>query len=317
MFLGIDLGTSELKAVLLNERHQMVGAARSPLQVDHPQPLWSEQSPHAWWQALEQVMAQLQADHPIALAQLQAVGLSGQMHGAVLLDEHEAVLRPALLWNDGRSAEQCHTLHQRLPNLPQITGNLAMPGFTAPKVQWVREHEPRCFEQLRRVLLPKDWLRLQLTGECVSDMSDAAGTLWLDTGRRDWSLDALHACGLGREHMPRLVEGSAESARIKPALCQRWGLPAQVPVAGGAGDNAASAIGMGLTAPGQGFVSLGTSGVVWPAAELPINAHRLGKFVAEINPTPSGLAQYLSLQWPSTAAAGLPALIEALKKRVA
>jgi len=263
MFLGIDLGTSELKAVLLNERHQMVGVARSPLQVDHPQPLWSEQSPHAWWQALEQVMAQLQADHPSALAQLQAVGLSGQMHGAVLLDEHEAVLRPALLWNDGRSAEQCHTLHQRLPNLPQITGNLAMPGFTAPKVQWVREHEPRCFEQLRRVLLPKDWLRLQLTGECVSDMSDAAGTLWLDTGRRDWSLDALHACGLGREHMPRLVEGSAESARIKPALCQRWGLPAQVPVAGGAGDNAASAIGMGLVEPGQGFVSLGTSGVVF------------------------------------------------------
>ncbi len=138
-----------------------------------------------------------------------------------------------------------------------------MPGFTAPKVSWVREHEPEVFSRTRRVLLPKDWLRLRLTGEAVSDMSDAAGTLWLDTGKRDWSDPMLAATGLSRAHMPRLVEGSDVSAHVLPALCQRWGLPGQVPVAGGAGDNAASAVGMGLVRPGQGFVSLGTSGVVF------------------------------------------------------
>ena len=263
MFLGLDLGTSELKALLLSDQHQVIATARAPLTVQRPQPLWSEQDPADWWAALETAMDRLHAEHPQALAQLRGIGLSGQMHGATLLDAHDKVLRPAILWNDGRSGPQCEQLTRDVPQLSAITGNLAMPGFTAPKLQWVRVHEPEVFAQVRRVLLPKDWLRLMLTGEAVSEMSDAAGTLWLDVGRRDWSDVMLDATGLTRSHMPRLVEGSEASAFLKPELRARWGLPATVPVAGGAGDNAASAVGMGLVRPGEGFVSLGTSGVVF------------------------------------------------------
>lgn len=263
MFLGLDLGTSELKALLLSDQHQVVATAREPLTVQRPQPLWSEQDPADWWGAVQSVMDQLHTSHPRYLARLQGIGLSGQMHGATLLDGNEQVLRPAILWNDGRSGAQCEQLTRDIPHLSAITGNLAMPGFTAPKLQWVRQHEPEVFARVARVLLPKDWLRLMLTGEAVSDMSDAAGTLWLDVGRRDWSDTMLAATGLTRSHMPRLVEGSAIAAFLKSELCQRWGLPDQVPVAGGAGDNAASAVGMGLVQPGQGFVSLGTSGVVF------------------------------------------------------
>jgi xylulokinase len=263
MFLGLDLGTSELKALLLSDQHQVITTVRSPLTVQRPQALWSEQNPADWWTALERVMDQLHSEQPQALAQLQAIGLSGQMHGATLLDANDQVLRPAMLWNDGRSGAQCAQLARDVPELSSITGNLAMPGFTAPKLQWVRQHEPDVFSRTRRVLLPKDWLRLMLTGEAVSEMSDAAGTLWLDVGRRDWSDTLLAATGLTRAQMPRLVEGSEVSAYVKPGLCARWGLPASVPVAGGAGDNAASAVGMGLVRPGQGFVSLGTSGVVF------------------------------------------------------
>lgn len=263
MFLGLDLGTSELKALLLSDQHQVIATARAPLTVQRPQALWSEQNPADWWAALEVVMDQLQAKHPEALAQLRAVGLSGQMHGATLLDAEHRTLRPAILWNDGRSGAQCEQLTRNVPELSAITGNLAMPGFTAPKLLWVREHEPEIFAQTSWVLLPKDWLRLMLTGEAVSEMSDAAGTLWLDTGKRDWSDTLLQATGLTRAHMPRLVEGSDISGHVKPELCARWGLPENLPVAGGAGDNAASAMGMGLVRPGQGFVSLGTSGVVF------------------------------------------------------
>lgn len=280
MFLGLDLGTSELKALLLSDQHQVIATTRAPLTVQRPQPLWSEQDPADWWLALVQVMEQLRERHPQALTQLRGIGLSGQMHGATLLGENDAVLRPAILWNDGRSGAQCEQLTRDVPELAAITGNLAMPGFTAPKLQWVREHEPEVFAQTRRVLLPKDWLRLMLTGEAVSEMSDAAGTLWLDVGRRDWSDVMLAATGLTRTHMPRLVEGSEVSAFVKPELCQRWGLPARLPVAGGAGDNAASAMGMGLVRPGQGFVSLGTSGVVFVsgAAFAPNPAQALHAF---------------------------------------
>ncbi len=267
MFLGLDLGTSEIKALLLDTHGTVLATVKAPLSIQTPQPLWSEQSPSHWWLGLEAVMQGLQQQHPQALAQLQSVGLSGQMHGAVLLDAQEHVLRPAILWNDARSAVQCDELMALAPDLPIITGNLAMPGFTAPKLLWLRAHEPALFAQVRRVLLPKDWLRLELTGEAVSDLSDASGSLWLDTGRRDWSDRLLMACGLNRSHMPRLVEGNAVSGVIKPALCRKWGLPPRVLVAGGAGDNAASAIGMGIVGAGAGFVSLGTSGVVFVATD--------------------------------------------------
>jgi len=267
MYLGIDLGTSELKLVLLATRGQVEASARMPLQVSRPQPLWSEQLPQHWWHALDGAMAQLAASHPAALRAVRGIGLSGQMHGAVLLDGDDAVLRPAILWNDGRSAAQCEALMREVPDLTRIAGNLAMPGFTAPKVAWVREHEPELYARIARVLLPKDYLRLRLTGEAISDMSDASGTLWLDVAQRDWSDTLLAATGLTRAQMPALVEGSAPGGRLLGELARRWGLPEDTVVAGGGGDNAASAVGIGAVEPGQGFVSLGTSGVIFVASD--------------------------------------------------
>ncbi len=267
MYLGIDLGTSELKAVLLEDTHRIVASAGEPLTVQRPQPLWSEQDPHAWWAALERVVARLRHDNPAAWASVRAIGLSGQMHGAVVLDANERVLRPAILWNDGRSAAQCAALEASAPSLRAITGNLAMPGFTAPKLLWLREHEPALFRQIARVLLPKDWIRLLLCGEAVSEMSDASGSLWLDVGGRCWSDALLAATGLSRQQMPRLVEGSDISGALQRALAERWGLSPGIPIAGGAGDNAASAVGIGAVRAGEGFVSLGTSGVVFLSSD--------------------------------------------------
>ena len=279
MYLGIDLGTSGVKVVLLDEAQQIVAVAEAPLDVSRPQPLWSEQDPQSWWLALDKAMQQLRQSARDAVAQVRAVGLSGQMHGAVLLDAGQRVLRPAILWNDGRAFAQCAQLEAAEPRSRAITGNLAMPGFTAPKLLWVRQHEPAVFAQTRTVLLPKDWLRLQLTGEAVSDMSDASGTLWLDVGARRWSEPMLAACGLTLAHMPRLVEGSAPAGTLRPEVAQAWGLRAGVLVAGGAGDNAASAVGMGVVRAGEGFVSLGTSGVIFlatsafrPAPALAVHA---------------------------------------------
>jgi len=263
MYLGIDLGTSSLKALLLADDGRIVAQHGAPLEVSRPHPQWSEQSPSDWWRALGLALGELARTHAGAMRAVRAIGLSGQMHGAVLLDAHGDVLRPAILWNDGRSEPQCAQLTERAPRLAQITGNLAMPGFTAPKLLWVREHEPQVFAKVAKVLLPKDWLRLKLSGECLTDCSDASGTLWLDVGARDWSDELLDACGLTRAQMPVLVEGSAPAGRLKADVAERFGLQPGVVIAGGGGDNAASAVGMGATAPGDGFVSLGTSGVIF------------------------------------------------------
>jgi xylulokinase len=279
MYLGIDLGTSGLKLLLLDAAHHVHASVDASLTLQRPHPTWSEQHPADWWQALDSAVAQLRALAPDAWRQVRAIGLSGQMHGAVVLNHQSEVLRPAILWNDGRSEAQCAELERLVPNARQITGNLAMPGFTAPKLLWLREHEPAVFAQISKVLLPKDWLRLQLTGEAVSEMSDASGTLWLDVAGRCWSEAMLAAGGLTLSHMPRLVEGSQPSGTLRPTLARQWGLPAAVMVAGGGGDNAASAVGIGAIQPGQGFVSLGTSGVVFlvsdryqPAPELAVHA---------------------------------------------
>jgi len=265
MYLGIDLGTSALKALLIDDDQVLVGQASVPLDVQRPRPLWSEQDPAAWWRATETAVATLRQRHAAALAAVRGIGLSGQMHGAVLLDAADAVLRPAILWNDGRSAAQCATLEARVPAARAITGNLAMPGFTAPKLLWVAEHEPDVFHRIRTVLLPKDYVRLRLSGERASDMSDAAGTLWLDVGRRAWSPAMLAATGLSEAAMPRLVEGSAAAGTLRPALAAAWGMRPEVVIAGGAGDNAAGAVGIGVIRSGQAFVSLGTSGVYFVA----------------------------------------------------
>lgn len=267
MYLGIDLGTSEVKVLLIDEAQRIVASAHAPLGVSRPHPLWSEQDPADWWRATLMAIATVARSHPRELAALRGIGLSGQMHGAVLLDAAGTVLRPAILWNDTRSAEQCIELERRVPQLRAITGNLAMPGFTAPKLLWVAEHEPELFRRTATVLLPKDYLRYLLSGEFISDLSDASGTLWLDVHKRDWSDLMLAACHLSRAHMPRLVEGSAPGGMLKSALARSWNIEHPVLLAGGAGDNAASAIGMGIVAQGQGFISLGTSGVFFAASD--------------------------------------------------
>jgi xylulokinase len=263
VYLGMDIGTSGVKAVLVNEAGAILAVAACELALSHPAPLWSEQDPDAWVEATIRAVDHLAATHPREIAEVRGIGLSGQMHGATLLGADGRPLRPAILWNDGRSHAECAELEQRCPSLHAIAGNLAMPGFTAPKLLWVARHEPEVFAKVAKVLLPKAYVRYRLTGEMVEDMSDAAGTLWLDVGRRRWSETVLQATGLDLHHMPRLVEGSEVSAVLAPEFALRWGMAPGVVVAGGAGDNAASAIGLGAIAPGDAFLSLGTSGVLF------------------------------------------------------
>ena len=263
MYLGIDIGTSGVKAVLADDGQKVVDQASAPLPVSRPRPLWSEQRPADWWRATNEAVGKLDTR---ARQAVKAVGLSGQMHGATLLDRNDEVLRPAILWNDGRSGEACRAMTETLPELTEITGNLAMPGFTAPKLWWMREHEPETFAKVAKVLLPKDYVRLLMTGNYASDMSDSAGTLWMDVAARDWSDAMLDLTGLSRAHMPELFEGSEAPGTLTAEVADSWGM-AQVPVAAGGGDNAAGAVGTGVVKPGQGFVSLGTSGVVFVASE--------------------------------------------------
>jgi len=258
MYIGIDLGTSGVKVILLDEQQHILASHTEKLTVSRPRPLWSEQDPEHWWQATDRAMMALAADHD--LSAVRALGLTGQMHGATLLDKRQQVLRPAILWNDGRSFAQCLALEAAVPRSRDITGNLMMPGFTAPKLLWIAEHEPQVFAQVDKVLLPKDYLRWRMTGDFATDMSDAAGTLWLDVGRRDWSDELLGACGLSQAHMPRLFEGNQVTGTLLPQMAARWGMPA-VPVVAGGGDNAAGAIGVGIYRQGQAMLSLGTSGV--------------------------------------------------------
>ncbi len=264
MYIGLDLGTSGVKGVLIGSDQVVLADAISPLTVERPAPGWSEQDPEAWLNAAQQVMRALAVKQD--LSSVKAIGLSGQMHGATLLDAADQVLRPCILWNDTRAADEAAEMDAD-PQFRAITGNIVFPGFTAPKLLWVARHEPDIFDRVKRVLLPKDYLRLWLTGEAVSEMSDSAGTSWLDVARRDWSDDLLAATGLGRDHMPRLVEGSQVSGELRSELARDWGLPEGVVVAGGGGDNAASAVGVGVVQPGDAFVSLGTSGVLFAATE--------------------------------------------------
>ena len=267
MFLGIDIGTSGVKAVLVDEDQTVVDQANGTLAVSRPQELWSEQDPEDWWRATDGAVRALAARQPTALSGVRAIGLSGQMHGATLLDDGGRVLRPAILWNDGRSGAHCRELERRQPAMREITGNQAMPGFTAPKLLWVAEHEPEIFARIAKVLLPKDHVRLRMTGEAVSDMSDSAGTLWLDCAARTWSPAMLDACRLTEDQMPRLVEGSQPGGALRAEVAASWGVPAGTPVAGGGGDNACGAVGVGVIEPGRAFLSLGTSGVLFVATE--------------------------------------------------
>ncbi len=259
-YLGIDVGTSAVKALIVDERQGVAAEAEIALEVSRPHNLWSEQDPEAWWRAVQAAVDQLRAKAPDALAEIGGIGLSGQMHGAVLLDEADRPLRPAILWNDGRSFREAEELGARHPALSRAMGVIPMPGFTAPKLVWLARHEPETFRKVRTVLLPKDYIRLKLTGARVTEMSDAAGTWWLDEASRSWSDEALAATGLDRSRMPDLVEGSQASGAVRPEIARQWGLRPGVVVAGGGGDAAAGAVGLGAIEDGAAFISLGTSG---------------------------------------------------------
>ncbi|GAA5618115.1 xylulokinase [Brucella anthropi] len=264
MYLGLDLGTSGVKALLIDHAQTVIGSAHGELDVSRPHPGWSEQDPVQWIKACRTAIDGLRAAHPKEFSAIAGIGLSGQMHGATLLDEQDQVLRPCILWNDTRSYREAAKLDAD-PAFRAITGNIVFPGFTAPKLVWVANNEPDIFARIRKVLLPKDYLRLWLTGEYVSDMSDSAGTSWLDTGARHWSRELLDKTNLDESQMPRLAEGTDATGRLRAELAAEWGIAGQPVVAGGAGDNAASACGMGTVKPGHAFVSLGTSGVLFAA----------------------------------------------------
>jgi xylulokinase len=264
-FIGIDIGTSAVKAVLVDVDQTVVATHEALLTWQAPFPGWSEQDPDAWWAATKQALAGLKAASGSAWTDVLAIGLSGQMHGAVVLDAKENVLRPAILWNDGRSGAECARLEASIRNLGAIAGVPAMPGFTAPKLLWMQKHEPEIFEKIAHILLPKDFIRLKLTGELATDLSDAAGTLWLDQANRNWSGELIKASGLDPSQMPCLLEGTEVSGILQESIANQLGLPKGIVVAAGAGDAAAGAVGIGAVDEGDAFLSLGTSAQLFVA----------------------------------------------------
>jgi xylulokinase len=269
-FLGIDLGTSAAKLLVVDETQTVRAAAEVPLAISHPAPLASEQACEDWWHSVAGGLDRIAADAPAAMADVAAIGLSGQMHAAVLLDAADRPVRPAMLWNDGRAHAEADELKRLGPELAAELGVPALASFTAPKLLWLARHEPDTLARARSLLLPKDFLRLRLTGERATDPSDAAGTWLLDQARRDWSARAVAAIGLDPALLPRLVEGSAPSGMVRPAIAARFGLRPGVIVAGGGGDTMAGGVGIGAVEDGRAFIGLSTSAQVFVAS----NAHR-------------------------------------------
>lgn len=260
-FLGLDLGTSGLRALLVTRDGTPVASAEASYPSDRPHPGWSEQDPTLWVNACKAVIAELQAQHTSEMANLQGIATAGHMHGATLLDADGTVLRPCILWNDTRSHVEAAALDTN-PVFHDLSGNIVFPGFTAPKLAWVAKHELEVFAKTATVLLPKDYLTYWLTGERASEMSDAAGTSWLDVKNRAWSDDLLSASGMRRDQMPSLYEGTDVVGPLSADTAAALNLPQTVQVIAGAADNAAAACGIGALTDGQGFVSLGTSGVL-------------------------------------------------------
>ena len=263
MYLGLDFGTSSVKGVLIDAKQKIVATASAALKVSRPQPGWSEQNPEDWWKACNIVVKTLGKMKPKAIAAVEGIGLSGQQHGATLLGKDGKVLRPCILWNDARSFKECEDIEAREPKARAISGNIPLAGFTAPKLVWVKKHEPKTFAQVAKVLLPKDYIRLRMTGEYASDMSDSSGTYWLDVARRDWSEKLLAATDMSLDQMPKLYEGTDATGRLTPAVARAWGMPRRPVVAGGGGDNAAAACGIGAVTDNSALVSIGTSGVMF------------------------------------------------------
>ncbi len=258
-YLGIDLGTTALKCIITDHKQRVAGLAEVSLPTTRPQPGWSEQDPQEWWLALQKACKMLRARNREDWSRIAAVGLSGQMHGAVVLGAGGQVLRPAILWNDGRAGAEASLFNGKFSDVGQIAGGPAVAGFTAPKLLWLQAHEPEIFKQLAMVLAPKDFLRFQMSGEFITDPCDATGMSLLDVGQRKWSSALVEAAGIRLENLPRIEEGPCASAHLHKSAAEFLGLPVGLPIAAGAGDAAASAIGIGAINDGDGFISLGTS----------------------------------------------------------
>jgi xylulokinase len=264
-FLGIDTSTTSSKALLIDSHGRVAAVASSPHTLQTPRPLWSEQDPAEWWEAVSESIRSVLQAAGLGGERIAAVGLTGQMHGLVLLDAAGQVLRPAILWNDGRTQAQCEEIHRRFgrEKFIRITGNAALAGFTAPKIIWVRENEPRVYQKARQVLLPKDYIRYRLTGEYAMDKADGAGTVLFDLAARDWSREVLEALGIDPSWMPRTFEGPQFTGQVTEYAASITGLKAGTPVAAGGGDQAAQAVGVGAVEPGIVGLTVGTSGVIF------------------------------------------------------
>ena len=261
MFLGIDLGTSSVKTILIDINQKLLATHTEQIALLNPRDGYYEQNPESWYKTTIKCFNKIKLERPKEFEAVISLSISGQMHGATLIDNNLDVLRDCILWNDTRSMKQCIEMENKFPELREISGNIAMPGFTAPKILWVKNNEPEIFKQIYKILLPKDYLRLRLSGDFFTDMSDASGTLWLDIKNRNWSADLLEITDINIDQMPKLVEGCDLSTYVSKSLKNEFGFKNNVIIAGGAGDQAAGAAGSGVINSNQSVISLGTSGV--------------------------------------------------------
>ena len=289
--MGIDISTTGNKALLISadapNAGQVIGVAVTENPISTPKPLWSEQDPADWWQGIQTAIRQVIADTGITAQEIVAIGLTGQMHGLVLLDQAGEVLRPSILWNDQRTGAQCEWITKTvgLENLLAWTGSPALTGFTAPKVLWVREHEPEVYSRAAHILLPKDYIRFKLTGDYATDMAGASGMSLLSLKERDWSPDMLQALDIPPEWLPPTHEGPQVTGKVSESAAQATGLAAGTPVVGGGGDQAAGAVGVGAVRPGVVGLVLGTSGVVFAPTSAPL-VEKEGRLQAHCHAAP-------------------------------
>lgn len=264
-FIGLDVGTTGAKAILINESGKVAGTASSEFPMFNPKPLWSEQNPEDWWKAVQESFKKIIGDSKVNPDSIKGIGLTGQMHGLVMLDKEGKVLRPCIMWNDQRTLKECEEITSKVgfDNMLRITGNAVLPGFTAPKIMWVRKNEPSIFEKTEHILLPKDYIRYCLTNEFAMDVSDASGTSLLDVNKRDWSEQVLTKLEIPAGWMPRVYESTEITGVLTKEAAELTGLKAGTPVAAGAGDQAAGGVGTGTIKNGIASVVLGTSGVVF------------------------------------------------------
>lgn len=264
-FLGIDISTTSAKALIINERGDVIAVHGTPQPISQPKPLWSEQHPHDWWDGVAQSIKGALQSANLKGEDIVAIGLTGQMHGLVMLDEAGNVLRPAILWNDQRTQAQCDAITEQIGfhRLIELTGNRALTGFTSPKILWVRDNEPEVYARCAHILLPKDYIRYRLSGAYAMDMADGAGTALMNVAKREWSTEVLNTLGIPVEWMPQLYEGTEVTSIVSPEGALATGLEAGTPIVGGGGDQAAGAVGMGCVSPDKIGVTVGTSGVVF------------------------------------------------------